>query len=431
MAVKFTYTTIPNNYVRNGALIHTSSVKIGVRAGTSLPGWKSVIKSGGNASTPYTADIYSVISAEPLAATMNVWLKFYEGYPYWNDPYTISYGLTGYPLDLNSYDILSHAKSTSAQDEADALNRLYNKIRQESYGTNSLLLLGELRETIRMFRHPLASAKDLIDSFHEDLILNSLRVGRRVKRRKGEARRQWYRRKANALKDAMSGSWLALQFGLKPVISDVEDIAGTVHGLLANNAKRRKLQSRSKAQPAVRTNFDYKASYLEENLYHNNYSVTTTEASIQYIAFMFSRVSGPEVSTDWVKELGFQFQNFIPTVYELIPWSFLFDYFVNLGQVLEAVCTDTSGFSGGCKTIKQDSYTFISESLSTYESSNWVPNLTGKRDAHRVIRHVTMSREVVDSLPIPPIVTSVPGTDSTKWYNMAALLAQTNWSAFR
>jgi hypothetical protein len=39
---------------------------------------------------------------------------------------------------------------------------------------------------------------------------------------------------------------------------------------------------------------------------------------------------------------GFQFRDFVPTVWELIPYSFVSDYFVNIGDILEAACTDTS-----------------------------------------------------------------------------------------
>lgn len=40
----------------------------------------------------------------------------------------------------------------------------------------------------------------------------------------------------------------------------------------------------------------------------------------------------------------------MPTVWELIPYSFLIDYFTNVGDVLQALSTDTSGVHGLWKT---------------------------------------------------------------------------------
>jgi hypothetical protein len=43
-----------------------------------------------------------------------------------------------------------------------------------------------------------------------------------------------------------------------------------------------------------------------------------------------------------VEVLGFNMQEFVPTIWELIPFSFVVDYFVNVGEMLSAASTDLS-----------------------------------------------------------------------------------------
>jgi hypothetical protein len=136
------------------------------------------------------------------------------------------------------------------------------------------------------------------------------------------------------------------------------------------------------------------------------------------------------------RRLGFQAQNFIPTIYELVPYSFLIDYFVNLGGIIEAVCTDTTGVYFVSKTVKQITTVSVSEHFSSWDESwtngTWhTISLNGELFGYRNYRHVTVTRTIPTSLPIPPLVVSVPGTDSLKWVNMGALLASARDFRFR
>jgi hypothetical protein len=127
-------------------------------------------------------------------------------------------------------------------------------------------------------------------------------------------------------------------------------------------------------------------------------------------------------------------ENFVPTAYQLAPWSFLFDYFVNLGDVIEAWCLDQSSMVSVSKTVRRQSEFVLSDQLYQLPSNNtlggWTSGLViGNAVSRRNLTRTTLTRTVSTSLPMPSLQFSIPGIDSAKWINMAALVAQAK--AFR
>jgi hypothetical protein len=73
---------------------------------------------------------------------------------------------------------------------------------------------------------------------------------------------------------------------------------------------------------------------------------------VSYKVGVSAAMTAPAGTTDRLIELcGFSMQNFIPTVWELLPWSFLVDYFGNINSVLEAYTTDIAGVKWASKTV--------------------------------------------------------------------------------
>jgi hypothetical protein len=125
--------------------------------------------------------------------------------------------------------------------------------------------------------------------------------------------------------------------------------------------------------------------------------------------------------------MGVTLDNFIPTAYNLLPYSFVIDYFSNLGQIVNALsfcngrvnwvnrtqrtvgkCTAQSGQvrSPGSVETDQFVYTYIEEQNSP---------------ATTKVTKTAFTRTSVSNVPIPTLELKFP-TSGTVWTNLGALL---------
>lgn len=429
---------IDDSFYRNSAPSFYHPVQqwivAGSRSGVDVPGYRKLIRTGQNAGSPYSVDRVIELDRTPLSFVHS------EGY-FGSNPLTLLqtdvYSFNGYPAYLYNQGAsnFAHLAAISTSAEAEALNRLYSSIRKDAYDLNGLLFVGELREAIHMLRHPLDSASKAVSSYMETLKFTRNRAGR-LRQRKSETRENSIKRKLDVVRKSISGSWLELQFGLKPLISDAKEIVEATHHALSAPARKSRVRAKSPAvEIADKTHLYY---HPQQCLIANRRTSKRTHSSVMYVAGLSHTLDGPgNLIASMRERLGFNIQNFVPTIYELIPYSFLIDYFVNLGDIVSASCTDTSAVRWISKTERQDTYIDIFEDVAPFDGQPWTNgsyhplSVTGTCSGYRKYRHVTVNRTIPSSLPLPPVVVSMPGIDSTKWLNMGALLASSRDFRFR
>jgi hypothetical protein len=115
--------------------------------------------------------------------------------------------------------------------------------------------------------------------------------------------------------------------------------------------------------------------------------------------------------------IGFDLSSWAPTLWELIPYSFLIDYFTNVGDVIRgwshlgvrlAWCNRTSR-----KTFTKTAWSGPKQS---HPADAFAP-------ARFVCTKVRVSRESYSGTTVPKLTLEVPGLGSLKWLNIAALVA--------
>lgn len=429
MAYKGIPTAIPNRLRINGTFQRADDqIYGGYRLGVPLPGWRQKVQAQQNATTDMYLNAIRLDGAVPLA--------FNHIYEYaWgiNPGETIQYGTSvqGYWYNSNHHDI-SHVVAALPEDDNQALARLYGKIRAHSYGVNGPLILGELKETLLMLRRPASALRDSVSTLLDTIRSNRIGVQRTIKPRRGESQARVDVRRRNAVKNGIAGSVLEAKFGWAPLISDTRDILEeATRQILGLRLQATRINSRSDLRGGSHLQVNTSDTpIINQNLRHSVIRHLETKAQVAYSCGMASQLTGPSNEIDYLfGRLGFQVQNFIPTIYELLPWSFLIDYFVNIGDILEAACTNVSSVTWQKKTVYQETQCSIIEHVNSVnvgsgQGSYRTVSLSGKASSNRHITRKTITRSKLDSLPLPTFQLTIPGSNEPKWLNMAALLAQ-------
>jgi hypothetical protein len=200
----------------------------------------------------------------------------------------------------------------TAKEESDLVTEISTKVLADrGSGTSNLFeSVAEYKQTLNMFRKPL---KGLFRFFHKN--------GRRMKLM-GPAE-----------------AWLTYRYGIKPLISDIEMI---VVGLKKNVGLQRQT-TRAKGeihkQSVASSNFSDAWARTNWSRITSDDLVVRGMAIDEYVASVASNI-------------GFGWKNLSTVPWELLPFSFVLDWFVSLGDFLKAYAP-SPGYKmlGSCVTI--------------------------------------------------------------------------------
>lgn len=384
--------------LRTGTIWDGGSVNHGAswvdsRTSGSQKGWKKLIKDDQQATTALTAVRTSVIGYSPgnVATTHLLGGDLYEA------------RTSGYMVSDQTPGIAT-GDHTSVDNAA--LRKFLNKVDNFHTQVAGGVIVGEMRETLRMLRHPAKALQDGLKGY-----LDSLKKGS-------------HGRNSQTVSKVAAGLWLELSFGWRPLIADIEDAIKAYSNL---GEKPHKLAiSASYRADTFRLN-----SKLGNAVHHAQTACFTTVEQLHTLMSRYYGKMKASVQTlprDRVsRHFGFAPEKFVPTAWELMPWSFLIDYFANIGDILDAAGTITSDVAWSARTrrkvnrISQHSSPDVASIKALY-GSNFV-SVSGNGG------HFVIERTDVDRAPNPPLVPvfrlRCPGL-STKWINMAALLVAGN-----
>lgn len=392
-------------------LTQVSSVKVLTRqrTGVGLPKYKDVISSGGNATTPLSGTFSSLEASRNSASLTFIRIA------------------TGARVVQKSWgDFAAHATGAptwgggwSSNAGARAAAGYFQDVRKAQVAVSGPTFLGELRETIRMLRKPGAALWDSIGRYLDDVS----RANRDNKRRYFNKKKAKYGRNLSKI---ASGLWLEHAFGWVPLMMDIADAGKALDSLLEPERIMKVSAGGHDAKLVSNISGTSTMHPPDSFLYFTVRGKQMEHVVVRIRAAVKAQAAA--TYADKMARFGFTPSEFIPTAWELLPWSFLLDYFANIGDILASTFTDTSSVIWTAKSeihkvVKYQLFQLDTSRInSTVGGAKYVELLTGS-PGYVKWTISTMSRTANPPVDIPALSWSLPGS-AKRLFNCAALMEQ-------
>jgi hypothetical protein len=389
---------IATSYVQPGpptGFSASSTFKSYTRSGPGnikLPNWRKLVSNHESATTAFTGSDFG-FSKSPGSAQTRRTFSFSPGV-------ILSESYSGIPNILSSIlpsTLLpfSGGAFTSARNEA--ISKTYNQIRSMASPAQAGEDIGEAGETLRMIRKPQAGLQDLVKHVcnnHYNLLK--------------KAKWNTVKRLAKSLADLT----LEYRFGLQPLLSDIA--ASTVA-----------LQNRT----VMTTYTTFSAKGKSEAI--SNTLGSGTEGTIRYDGRATTRerytvrYKGQCAETHHLDQrsfnasIGLTWREAIPTLYNLIPYTFLLDYVTNLGSFVSAFAVPWGSVAWCNGTYIGLVEQIVDISFSSANAPLYI--LVSQSPAHYEVNYKGVQRFNQSGMPFPDFRFEVPSTKQLE--NVAALLA--------
>jgi hypothetical protein len=164
---------------------------------------------------------------------------------------------------------------------------------------------------------------------------------------------RYRKRDTKALRKAftkrLSDNWLEANFGLASSVRDLQDIGfglwraydrslqGVPHQHVQGVAFESTVDSHTFSASGNSPTWPAEASVIASTQWNIDVMVKYHGSVRIYVSNGSSQDRAPALARGVVGELGFNLSNFVPTVWECIPYSFVADYFSNIGTMLDAL----------------------------------------------------------------------------------------------
>jgi hypothetical protein len=208
---------------------------------------------------------------------------------------------------------------------------------------------------------------------------------------------------------SIADQWLGLQYGWKPLLSDIH---GAVLALDSKDSSEWMITCKGKAVSRLR---DY-------GQYGNVGSVAACYSDVHITKGCFVRIDASPASSAVATAASLGLTNPAQLAWELLPYSFVYDWFLPIGDYLNQLdsCAgwDIRGFSSSDYVLAEYKWTGRSTSSTANGGTSYFNKWTSRR------RSVTVNRSVNTSVPFPILPWVKDPVTSGHVKNALALLAQ-------
>lgn len=156
-----------------------------------------------------------------------------------------------------------------------------------------------------------------------------------------------------------------------------------------------------------------------------NYDIiTSNETTVKWVAGIKDKALYDKPAHERLQALaGLDINHVIPAAWELVPFSFLVDYFTNIGDVISGAFVSTRDVVWTSRTVvNTSSWEYVNFRLSNTDPG-WAYFTMKKPPYQLATSRYIDRRAIMPSVSIPSVRLEIPGFNS-KWLNMAALAEQ-------
>lgn len=367
--------------------------------GIKLPNWQAIIKAGNNATTGLTGTKYDLPAS--FATCGLEWSRFdglaYEDY---GDEYF------GYPLYP---DVSLLGASPPASLVTTVTNRCIRKFLDRAEAIRSSVEagqdFGEYKETLHGMISPLSQLRKHVLSYFPKV--------KKLRRLYKDAR---------SLTKALADTYLEWTFGWKPLVSD---IAQAYVGL----QNRSRFTDRQAIRVSATDSFQLLAPVARLLATISTARVwINSRVTGEYSVVMYGMIrtgAGTDGLVTRKQVLQLDLPHFVPTIWDLIPYSFIVDYFVNVGDIIRSLSVVDSVFMwGGQDTVTSTHADYGGVYLEYFAQPSYMrlqSSFAYGGNTRMTQRSIVRSVLVPAGL-IPRVQFQLP-LSSKPWENMGAIMA--------
>jgi hypothetical protein len=372
------------------------------RSGSGDPDWKNKVRQLKNATHPYSRDDQQCTAGQISYSA-----------------YLLSATVPGIPTGMEVYDGTHFFVPTGTVTEdsgvyESALGNFLSNAHEAVAPFLGGAFMAELKETLKMIRRPASALRDGITEY--------------LKRSRQRLRRERFRTSRKVL----AGTWLEYVYGWRPLVADIEAACS------AYDTLQGKIET-FRAEGASSKTWGKKSSKFADAIGGTNYGriiKVRTEYNQDRVQFKgvvvekFDETFQLGASSTVQRACGFDLHSFIPTAWELIPYSFVADMFTNIGTILNSTYGATATWSW--KSVSRDTKLIGTQSIEIDRTNAYLPRYPSMGPGSRVRFnrefcsdstcekvHFSRSDPVIR---LPSLVISLPGS-AWSWANLAALIA--------
>lgn len=289
------------------------------KSGFINPAWESMVKNGVDASTAYRrvgVSLHRVKGHFKEVVVRNAPAQKYTGtqeIAFIDDPFS------GFSAPAMNDPALLIGQAASAANRCSIL--FYNRVADALRAFSVPIFLGEFHDLIALGLNPLRSIANLT----------------RALRQKADSLRRIYATRPVKLSKALAELWLEYRLAIVPLQHDVVAFGEAMEMFFNSRADAKVISATCTDRPT--------ATILYLNPTWRGYTcsgqlISRPVKSVKIIGCLDLRpIKGKDygkVSKSATDAFGTSIREFFPTIWELIPLSFVVDYFTNIGKLLTA-----------------------------------------------------------------------------------------------